>query len=91
MKKREFYDDGHTIADMSYLSRQSNRPGSDTEKPGHNKSPVDAGPGKMYENPFTPQERRMYVFAALKASMLIAGTFIIGLGLAILIMIMAWT
>ena len=43
------------------------------------------------QEPFTREERRMYVLAALRASLLIAGAFIAGLGLVILIMILAWT
>lgn len=43
------------------------------------------------ESEFTPQERRMYVLGALKAALLIALAFIVGLGAAVWIMIQVWT
>lgn len=88
MKKRKVYedDDGRTIADMSDISRPSafipRR-----EKP---REKEDNFLLEKNEEPFTPEERRMYVFAALKASLLIAAAFIIGLGVVVLIMILAW-
>ena len=43
------------------------------------------------ESEFTPRERRMYVLGALKAALLIALAFIVGLGAAVWIMIQVWT
>ena len=43
------------------------------------------------ESEFTPQERRMYVLGALKAAILIALAFIVGLGAAVWLMLLAWT
>ena len=90
MKKRKVYedDDGRTIADMSDIShpaafvprreklqRQKTEGGFLTEE---------------REQPFTREERRMYVLAALKASLLIGAAFIIGLGVVVLLMVLAW-
>ena len=43
------------------------------------------------DSEFTPSERRMYVLGALKAALLIALAFIVGLGAAVWIMIQVWT
>ena len=43
------------------------------------------------ESEFTPGERRMYVLGALKAALLIALAFIVGLGAAVWVMIQVWT
>lgn len=61
--------------------------------------PVQQEPGEQAlqerywenESEFTPKERRMYVLGALKAALLIALAFIIGLGAAVWLMIQAWT
>ena len=90
MKKRKVYedDDGHTIADMSGISRPSAFvPRRETPQ---RKEREDSFLFEKNEAPFTREERRMYVFAALKASLLIAAAFIVGLGAAILAMVLAW-
>lgn len=43
------------------------------------------------EGEFTPKERRMYVLGALKAALIIALAFIVGLGAAVWLMIQIWT
>ena len=92
MKQRKQYedDDGRTIADMGDVSSPSlftfRR-----EAPRENREPSPNTERTPNESPFTPEERRIYVFAALKASLLIAAAFIVGLGLAILLMILLWT
>ena len=43
------------------------------------------------EPEFTPQERRMYMLGALKAALLIALVFIVGLGAAVWLMLLLWT
>lgn len=96
MKKRKVYedDDGRTIADMSGVSRPSAfLPRREKAPRQENREDSQKGGFLIEENtqPFTREERRMYIFAALRASMLIAGAFIVGLGAVILIMILAWS
>ena len=95
-------DDGRIIADMSGIER----PRFVVPRAIHNKSSSrqdtdslqqETGEQKIKERPwengseFTPQERRMYVLGALKAALLIALAFIVGLGAAVWLMIQVWT
>ncbi len=92
-------DDGRTIVDMSGVDRPSllafRRPRK--KEPEEPELIRDEGeePGsflwKEGQRPFTPEERRIYVLAALKASLFIGAFFIIGLGLAILVMALVWS
>ena len=97
MKKRRIYDDddGRTIADMSGVTRPSAFvPHREKPQKQENRESSQAGSFLFEENaqePFTREERRMYVFAALRASLLIAAAFIVGLGAAILVMVLAWS
>ena len=89
MKKRKVYeDDGRTIADMSGISRPSTFVPHREKPQGQEKE--DSFLFERHEQPFTREERRMYVLAALKASLLIAAAFIIGLGAVVLVMVLAW-
>ena len=90
MKKRKVYDDddGRTIADMGDISRPATFVPR-RERP-QRQEREDSSPDKEHEEPFTREERRMYVFAALKASLLIGGAFIVGLGAVVLIMVLVW-
>ena len=90
MKKRKVYedDDGRTIADMSDISRPSAFVPRREGPKGQEKK--DSFLFEKNEEPFTREERRMYVLAALKASLLIAAAFIAGLGVVILVMVLAW-
>lgn len=97
-KKEWDDDDGRTIASMSEVGRQNlfiprkpireerrqNVPETEYEQ-----SKKDR-PWEQSEQ-FSKQERRWYAFGALKAALLIAMAFIVGLGLAILIMILLWS
>lgn len=82
-KKRYSDDDGRVIASMSDIQR----PGlSNLHRPAQ---PSAAGPNAETDAdtpnqpPFTPQERRLYALAALKAALLIGLAFLGGLGLVI--------
>ena len=91
MGKRRTYDDddGRTIADMSGVSRPNAfvyRRADDARPKKRERMEREGDP-----SPYTSEERRMYVFAALKASLLIAAVFIVGLGAAILAMILLWS
>ena len=89
MSRRDFEDDGRTIADMSGVVRPNLVAPRRSERP-ERRGPErrDDRPG---ESPFTPRERRIAAWAALKASLLIGMCYIVGLGAAILIMIWIWT
>ncbi len=85
MSKQKKYDDddGRTIADMSGVERRNvflpRIPGL-REKP---ESDADV--------PEVPrEERKWYILGALKAALVIAGAFILGLGICILIMCLIW-
>lgn len=95
-------DDGRTIADMSGVGRPRffvPRTGDRESSAQQNVDPVQREPKEQAvkerswenESEFTPQERRMYVLGALKAALLIALAFIVGLGAAVWIMIQVWT
>ena len=95
MAKRKTYDDddGRTIASMSDISRPSlmGFRGPEPQKRDSKAQGSFLFEEKDDQPPFTSEERRMYVLASLKASLLIAAAFIVGLGIAILVMILAWT
>ena len=93
MRKRKIYDDddGRTIADMNgvgvpsaVFGRYGKNDGRDGNYGDGNKMP-EVQPFDM-----TRKERKMYIFGALGAALLIAGAFIVGLGLAILLMVIIW-
>ena len=79
-------DDGRVIADMSALETPALfRP----RRP--DKKPSKAGGDDDRESTLTPQERRMTILATLKASLLVALAYIVGLGAVILLLIWLWT
>lgn len=91
-KPREYEDDdGRTIADMSDLSRPSllfwhlKGPG-DRRPAGRDSRPKPALP----EDDISPKARMWYMLGALKAALLIALAFIVGLGLLVLLMLLIW-
>ena len=84
--KVKYIDDGRTIADMSGLDGGFSSPFGKKKK-------AEEKPAK--ENPYnepimTKKETMWYVFGALKAALLIAGAFIVGLGALILLMCLLW-
>lgn len=104
MKRRKEYDDddGRVIANMDVEGmpyHQHRAPKSDTSEQwqtGHSQTENGAYPDRMREEKIDPLElskgeRTFAVLGALKAALLIALVFIVGLGLAILAMILLWT
>ncbi|MCH5316838.1 MAG: hypothetical protein J1E05_02570 [Eubacterium sp.] len=98
-KKEWDDDDGRTIASMSDVGRQNlfiprAKPNREERKPSIPETEFEQSkkdrPWEQSEQ-FTKQERRWYAFGALKAALLIAMAFIVGLGLAILIMLLLWS
>lgn len=91
-------DDGRTIADMSGVDGHGSllssmiglrgdrkRSRSDGDEPG---SPAAADHTDNTE--ITREERRWYIFGALKAALLIFLAFALGLGLIVLLMVLFW-
>ncbi len=81
-------DDGRTIADMSGVERphliMPRLPGEDRAmRPEQKEMPTQPG--------FSKEEQRMAVLGALKAALLVALPFILGLGLLVLFLIWLWT
>ena len=82
MKKRdEFEDDGRTIADMSGIVPQ--RMLLPRRKP---REDVPSGDGLD----LTPKERRWAALGAMKAVLLIAGAYLLGLGILLGILFLIW-
>lgn len=83
MKKRQYPDDdGRTVADMSNVSRQPllfprpmRRRMPPVQQPQENAEPVE----------LSRDEQRWAVLGALKAALLIALVFLVGLGIVILL------
>ena len=91
-RKRKEYedDDGRTIVDMSGVSNPSllgHHP-SERKKFGGDEPRGDSP--QPEQPPFTREESWMYALGALKAALLIALAFIVGLGLVIAILLLIW-
>ncbi len=88
-KPREYEDDdGRSIADMSGVERPNlimpRLPGDrGPVRPEQQEPPTQPG--------FSKEEQRMAVLGALKAALLVALPFILGLGLLVLFLIWLWT
>ena len=97
-KKDDFYDDGRTIASMSGVERQNffiPKVRANEERDSFSSS--DGGEDSKNDRPWdqsgrlSKEETRWYAFGALKAALLIGSAFIVGLGAAILLMILIWS
>ena len=91
MKKnvKEYEDDGRTIADMSGVDQRNVLSGLLFFRHPYGKRqnvPEDQGS----EPPVSPDERRMWVFGALRAALLVALAYIGVLGGAIALMVLLW-
>lgn len=84
-------DDGRTIADMSQISRPSILENlSSFRRKGDQPQDFRQAPSPYPDAPFTAGEKRLFVFAALKAALLIALVFLVGLGLVIAALLAFW-
>ena len=90
MSRKDFEDDGRTIADMSGLDRPAMFLPRGPKKPAQTPDGPDS-PDRPWESTLTPEERRITILATLKAAMLIAFAFIAGLGLVTLLLIWLWS
>ena len=89
-KKRVYEDDdGRTIADMSGVEGPSLFV---PRSPGQKKTPAQPeNKDRPWEDTgMTRKERRLYVLGAMKATMLIALAYIVGLGLLIALLLWLW-
>lgn len=106
MKDKRKYDDddGRTIADMSgidsyslsdlrFIKKKSSQRGADKKD-----LEADSAEDKDSEDTFDPndlpmtrEDRRLYVFSALKAALLVAGVFMGGLAATIAILLLIWS
>ena len=89
-KKRVYEDDdGRTIADMSGVEGP---PLFVPRSPGQKKTPAQPeNKDRPWEDTgMTRKERRMYVLGAMKATMLIALAYIVGLGLLLALLLWLW-
>ena len=90
-EKRPPEDDGRTIADMSGIERPAAfLPRFSGHKKGRERGEEPEPASGQQEEQLSPEARRLYIFAALKAALLIAGVFIAGLGLVIWLMLALW-
>ncbi len=88
-KKTYEDDDGRSFADMSQVERPSffgHIPGQREQNPKPSKPARAPAPG----DEMTHQERRWYVLGTMKASLLIALAYALGLGLVVLLMVTLW-
>ena len=86
-KKEYPDDDGRTVFDMSQVSR----PGTWTAHPRPPKVKEEGEKPRREYVPMDREDRRIYVFAALRAALLIALVFIVGFGAAIWLLIALWS
>jgi hypothetical protein len=90
-KQKPVYDDddGRIVADMSDLTRQNlliprfHPP----QKPAQQAAPEPEHDRPWEDKSISPKERKWYILGALKAALLIALAFILGLGLIILLVL----
>ena len=89
MKNREPYeDDGRTIADMSQLDAHPMwRPGRK-----QNRAPEAPQSDRPWEQDpaWTPKEKLWAVLGVLKATLMIAGVYLLGLGALLVVLFLLW-
>lgn len=95
-RKKKVYDDddGRTIADMSGIGSQPmflpRVPGAQRGRPAEQPGAEPADDRPWEDSSMSREDRRMYILGALKAGLLIALVFIVGLGLLILLLLWLW-
>ena len=101
-KEQDYEDDGRTVADMSGVDTPSvlrgwfglrTPPGDSSRKrtiPETDRADRP-GVGSMQQEPeISPDERRMWTFAAIRAALLVALVYIGAIGGAIALMLLLW-
>jgi hypothetical protein len=92
-RKSSWEDDGRTVADMSGVSGPSMfvPRKSSAQKESQPRPDIKSSDRPWEDQPYSRKERILLVLGALKATLLIAGAFLLGLGLAIYLMLRLWT
>ena len=101
MGRKRVYDDddGHTIADMSGLERPrlilprhwDNVRKPDTAPPSEpEQEETVSRPWEPARDEMSSEDRKVYIFAALRAGLLIGGIYILAAVLLILVMLALW-
>lgn len=98
MANRRTYDDddGRTIADMSGLERprmllpRLPRQKAVTPPPSEDREESERF-WEQRKDEMAPEDRRVYVLAALRAGLLIGGAFLLGGVLLVLVLLALWT
>jgi hypothetical protein len=80
-------DDGRTIADMSEVSGPSMFL---PRKSGRKKPTLEQNEPSGSEQEWDPKDRRIYVFGALRAALLIALVYAVGFALIIGLLLLIW-
>ena len=80
-------DDGRTIADMSGVSGPSMFL---PRRSGRKKPPMEQEESSSSEQEWDPKDRRIYVFGALRAALLIALVYAVGFVLIIGLLLLIW-
>ena len=80
-------DDGRTIADMSEVSGPSMFV---PRKSGRKNPPMEHEESRDTEQEWDPKDRRIYVFGALRAALLIALVYAVGFALIIGLLLLIW-
>ena len=84
----DFEDDGRTIADMSDIAP------APTLRPYRRKAaaPPEPGTDRPWEQPpeWTPKAQLWAVLGVMKATLLIAGAYLVGLGVLLAVLFLLW-
>ncbi len=80
-------DDGRTIADMSDVTGPSMFL---PRKSGRKKPPIEQNESGDSEPEWEPGDRRLYIFGALRAALLIALVYAVGFALVIGLLLLIW-
>lgn len=90
MKKHEpFEDDGHTIADMSGIGHAPMLRPHRRRAAGQTPEPSNDRPWEQ-ETEWTAKEKLWAVLGVLKATLLIAGVYLAGLGVLLAALFLLW-
>ena len=88
-KHDEFEDDGRTIADMSGVgpapTLRPHRRKSDAPPP----EPANDRPWEQAPD-WTPKEKLWAVLGVMKATLMIAGVYLVGLGVLLAVLLLLW-
>jgi len=94
MARKDFEDDGRTVADMSGIERPRlfipRLPKSESCQRQDTQPEADDRPWEKDRDALNKDEKRWYVLGALKAALLIGLAFIVGLGILIAVLLGIW-